>query len=289
MSNLQKEWRIGLDESGVLLQTFLRDRLPNATLKTIRNALCQNCCQLNGQIERFGSRKLKNHDMVRFSLKTTEVKTTLEKSRILYQDDGVLIYDKPAGMTSDASGLEALFPDYILSHRLDKDTSGVILFAKTKEIAESLREQFERLEVKKDYLAISDGYPKNSHGIQSSMLGKKHWFEGQTVWGSTPTGVFAKTLWRCERTGKAASLIKCQPVTGKTHQIRVHLSELGHPILGDRQYAKQFLCPYNANRVLLHALTLTFVHPVSKKIIKISSPLPSDFKMALSALNIKYS
>jgi RluA family pseudouridine synthase len=288
MSIVQKEWRIGLDQAGVLLQTFLRDRLPNASLKTIRNALTQNCCQLNGQIERFGSRKLKNHDMVRFALAATEVKTSLDRSRILYQDDGVLVYDKPSGVTSDESGLETLFPDYILTHRLDKDTSGVILFAKTKEIAESLREQFEKHQIKKDYLAISDGYPKNSRGVQASNLAKKHWFQGQTVWGSSPSGVFAKTLWRCERTGKGACLIRCQPVTGKTHQIRVHLSELGHPILGDRQYAKQFSCPYITNRVLLHALTITFVHPVSKKTIKLSAPLPNDFKSALNALNLKY-
>jgi 23S rRNA pseudouridine955/2504/2580 synthase/23S rRNA pseudouridine1911/1915/1917 synthase len=170
-------------------------------------------------------------------------------------------------------------------HRLDKDTTGVLAIAKTPKVRDSLMEQFYERNVKKKYLALVDGIFLNKQGTRDTFLAKKKSYEGQTIWGSAPSGQQAVTQWKVIAEGNLASLVICQPFTGRTHQIRIHLSELGHPILIDRQYAANYRSPLFTKRVLLHALSLEF--DLDGKTIKAQADLPQDFQQALVSVGIE--
>ena len=111
-------------------------------------------------------------------------------------------------------------------------------------------------------------------------------YEGQSLWGSVPPhqGHHAITGWKLEKKGVEASLLRCYPKTGRTHQIRVHMSEMGHPILGDKQYGRSVRCRYNAMRCLLHAYELSFIHPTSGQKVQFQAPIPEDFQQAFNQL-----
>ncbi len=160
------------------------------------------------------------------------------------------------------------------------------MFAKTQRMLEAMIELFRARLVKKEYLAVVDGALKKSTGVIDNYLGKKHEFEGQAIWGSISKekGLRAITEWKLLKLGKNLSLIKCYPKTGRTHQIRVHLSEMKHPILGDHQYCKHFQCKYQPKRCLLHALKVVFIHPTKKTKIEVEAPVPPDFLLALNEM-----
>ncbi len=146
-------------------------------------------------------------------------------------------------------------------------------------------EMFERREVAKSYLALVDGIPKDARGTRQSLLVKKGSYEGQTIWGSGQKGLTAITHWKRIAVGNHASLILCEPVTGRTHQIRVHMAEMGHPILVDRQYAKVFRSTLFIQRPLLHAYRLQFTF--QGKEIDVIAPIPADLREALSLAAIE--
>ena len=123
-------------------------------------------------------------------------------------------------------------------------------------------------------------------GKVENYLGKKQAYAGQTIWGavSPSRGLYACTEWERLKKGDISSLVACHPTTGRTHQIRVHMAEMGHPILGDYQYGKRFLCPYRPPRILLHAEEFSFYHPSTGKSLCLTAPLPDDFKIAQQKL-----
>lgn len=277
-------WQVPFAEAGSRLSHFLLKRVTTLSLAKLKKALERNRCLINGTIERFASTKVIPGNTISF-LKDIEVpQHTFEKERVLFEDDYLLIYNKPQGITSEANGLPALFPSYQLIHRLDRDTTGVLLFAKTPEIHQAVSAQFKERTVKKEYLCLVDRVPKQKRGVIENSLGKVGWYEGQTIFGEVQKGAYAKTEWVLEKALKKASLLRCFPFTGRTHQIRAHLNGIGHPILGDAQYSRSFVCTYLPMRTLLHAEAIHFLHPVSKAPLTILAPLPADFKKALHQL-----
>jgi RluA family pseudouridine synthase len=181
----------------------------------------------------------------------------------------------------------------ILLHRLDKETSGVLLFAKDAEMAEMFFRLFNQRKVQKKYLALVDNCPKEDQGVIDNYIGTLGRYQGHAILGQVPKEApkkchpeHARTLWQCVKRGQSASLIACFPETGRTHQLRVHLSEMGHPILGDDTYCKKFTSSYRAIRVLLHAEQVSFLHPGTQELVVISSPIPQDFKKAQMDLGL---
>jgi 23S rRNA pseudouridine955/2504/2580 synthase/23S rRNA pseudouridine1911/1915/1917 synthase len=288
------EWIIPGEEGGKKLVTFLSERLAGKySARHLKRLIEQNSCQLNGRTERFASTPLVKGDHIILALSETKSSlANLEPKRILYEDDALLIYNKPAGINSDEKGILKLFNSYYpylqLIHRLDRDTTGALLLAKSPSVFNQMVHIFRQLKVEKQYIALVDGIVEPSKGSIDNYLGKKHVYEGQTIWGEVnkDRGVHAHTDWVKVAMGKSSTLLLCFPQTGRTHQIRVHLSEMGHPILGDFQYCKRFQCPYRPNRYLLHAQKITFSHPLTGKRIEVEAPLPQDFKEALQALQI---
>ncbi len=277
-------WQVPFTDAGLRLSHFIQKRVTSLSLAKVKQALEMNRCLINGTIERFASTKVRPGDSVSFINYSVTPTQAFEQERVLFEDDYLLIYNKPAGITSEANGLQALFPDYHLIHRLDRDTTGVMLFAKSPEVHQAVAAQFKERKVKKEYLAIVDRIPKQQSGVVENSLGKKGWYDGQTIWGEVQKGAYAKTEWVLEKPLKRASLLRCFPLTGRTHQIRVHLHSIGHPILGDAQYSRTFACPYLPTRTLLHAQSIQFTHPITNSDLTVKAPLPADFQKALHQL-----
>jgi 23S rRNA pseudouridine955/2504/2580 synthase/23S rRNA pseudouridine1911/1915/1917 synthase len=169
---------------------------------------------------------------------------------------------------------------------LDKDTTGALILAKQDAIFDAMVQQFKTKEVQKAYLALVDGVPQKESGTIENYLGKLKTWQGQSLWGAVDPqqGLHALTHWKRLRKGPQCALVECIPVTGRTHQLRVHLAGMGHPILGDKQYGGGFRCPYPAQRTLLHAARLSFKHPVTQAPLMVEAPLPADFNNAIAAL-----
>jgi 23S rRNA pseudouridine955/2504/2580 synthase len=270
------------------LVAFLQGRLGgDYSGKFLRKLLEANLCRINGKVERFGSRLILRGDTVELastwkSLLDSQSSVTFET---LYESEALKIVNKPPGWVCDPKNtLKTFGPNHYLVHRLDKETSGLLLIAKNSACRDELIDLFEKRTIHKTYLALVDGVPKESKGIRQTFLQKKGSFQGQTIWGSGLNGLSAITHWQKMATFQQASLILCEPVTGRTHQIRVHMAEMGHPILVDRQYAKSFRCPLFIQRTLLHAYRLQFTFQDQK--IDIKAPLFLDMRNVLSQIGM---
>lgn len=264
------EWTVSKAESGLKLVSFLKAKLLLSS-KKIKEALDQKACTVNKRRERFASFVLCEGDKITFDL--PEPKSL----NFLFEDDFLIVVDKPAFITSEEIQKKLGF---FLAHRLDKETSGALLLAKDNITLEKLFSLFKKREVEKEYVAIVDGILSKEEGIVENYLGQIKSYQGQTVWGekTANTGLYSKTVWRREKILKECSLVKCFPETGRTHQIRIHLSQIGHPILGDYLYGKSFQSSYRPSRILLHASRLSFIHPMTQTLMTFESLLPPEFK-----------
>lgn len=261
-------WQVSREDK---LIAFLQGRLPDYSGKALRKMLDANGCRINGQVERFASKRIRPGDRVELHLKIPKSDWTFTT---LYEDDFLKVVNKPAGWVCDPKNVEKGFS---LVHRLDKETTGALILAKGD--PEPLFKLFEERAVEKEYLALVDGIPKQESGEIRSLLMKKGAYQGQTIWGSGPKGLTAITKWKRLSSAGQTSLISLEPETGRTHQIRVHMAEMGHPILIDRQYAKTFRSSLYSPRIMLHASRLCFTF--EGKRIDVSAPLFPDMEAVL--------
>lgn len=280
------EWIVKKDESGEKLLKFLSQKVNGCSLKQLKRFLEAGSCTINGYAERFASKIVYEGDKIAFQpaekVALESKLATFLKSRILYEDEDLFIYDKPPGIASDGFKTKLL-----LIHRLDRETSGVLMFAKHEHARLLMIELFRQKLVKKHYLAVVDGVPKKNRGLVDNFLGKKHSFHGQAIYGAVPKekGLHAVTEWKLEKVVKEHSLLSCYPKTGRTHQIRVHLSEMGYPILGDYQYCRQFHSAFKPKRCLLHAFKVKFIHPIKNINIEVEAKMPQDFLFQYEDIN----
>lgn len=286
------QWKVAQQESGIKLIPFLRSKLgPDYSLRFFKHSLSANLCLINNRLERFGATVLGTGDLVEFKFEGIETKSINKQLSlpILYRDQDLLIIDKPAGIASDDPALQRhLSPSNLeLVHRLDKETSGALIFACNSTTFNAMVELFKERKVKKKYLAIVYGNPKKNQGIIKNYLAKVHAFQGQNLWGESTKekGLLAITEWSVVCQGSGCALIACVPITGRTHQLRVHLKGMGHPIYGDKLYGR--LTNHEPQRCMLHATEISFPHPKQSKMIIASAPLPHDFLILMSILNLK--
>lgn len=221
----------------------------------------------------------------KIELKVPKRKTPPDiKNLIIYEDDNVLVLNKPAGMLSMAKGeftTEVTLEDYgLLVHRLDRDTSGVVILGKNPAVQSYLRKQFQDRKTHKTYLAIVEGKPKLDAAKIDLPIARniKHPTTFLVDPNGKPSQTFYKTLKTVKKNGKTYSLIELKPVTGRTHQLRVHLKYLGHPIVGDKVYGSD---NNPKTRLFLHAKSLEITIPESDRRI-FEAPLPTEFEEFLS-------
>lgn len=222
---------------------------------------------------------------------------------IRFRDDALIVVDKPAGVVTQPgkkhehdSLLNGLFAEYGpalqnlgeardwgLLHRLDRDTSGLVLVALRKSAFDHLLDQFKRRLVQKIYWAVVAGRPAPAQGVIQKPIAE--------VIGARKRAVLARdgkpaiTAYRVLQSTNAVSLIEARPKTGRLHQIRVHMASLGFPVLGEDTYAGKFAMP-KAPRLCLHATSLSFIHPVDGKRMTVTSPWPEDLKAFLKRLGL---
>lgn len=230
--------------------------------------------------------------------------------KILYEDDSILVLDKPAGwVVNDAKTAHGnpIIQNWIgnnfnfplsgdvemrggIVHRLDKDTSGILLIGKTRKAFESLQDQFKERTVKKSYFALVHGNVKNDSGTISEPVGRLPW--NRERFGVLPAGKPSETYYELkdrykDPNGNSCTLLKATPKTGRTHQIRVHLKHIGHPIVSDSFYAGRKTSRKDklwCSRLFLHSGEITFTHPTEGKIMNLSCPLPKDLRQCLDCL-----
>ena len=265
-------------ESPGKLSRFLEAKLEGHSGKFIRRVLGANLCRVNGKVERFASTSLSQGEIVELSPVFQSVLTPkLKKIEILYENKDFRIVNKPSGFV--CSKENSLLKSYELVHRLDKDTTGLLILAKSSKAKTKLIQLFKSFSISKSYLALVDGVVLKKEGTIQSLLIKKGFYHGQTIWGSSPyQGLNAKTYYKVLETGKKASFVLIKPETGRTHQIRVHMAEMGHPILVDPHYARTYRSLIVSPRPLLHAYGLQFKYQDQE--IDVRAPIPEDFKKA---------
>jgi 23S rRNA pseudouridine955/2504/2580 synthase/23S rRNA pseudouridine1911/1915/1917 synthase len=275
------------------LLAFLRSHCSQApSVKAIKRAIDGKYCTVNGQIETFSSHPLHKGDKVSLDLAGL-ISQAISAPSILFEDDSLLICNKPMGMVCENKVINSIWPRFrgklCLVHRLDKETTGVLIIGKTDAFVEKMIPLFRAQEVHKRYLALVDGTVKGKKGKIENELGKKGAYHGQTIYGSVVSGRGARaiTLWTCLKATPTASLLLAEPLTGRTHQLRVHFSQMGHPILGDSQYGKAFKCPLHPKRYLLHAYSIRFSHPTDNREIEVVAPIPLDFQQAFAQLHME--
>lgn len=222
--------------------------------------------------------------------------------KVIYEDADLLVVEKDAGVACEKSAVAwrpsmvAMVNQYLkrthpylvahyvgLVHRLDTDTSGLLIYTKTKQ-ANKITEQFKQQTVVRDYLALVEGRVEREKGVLQDYLVQAELPGGKKVKlvekekGASPKGKKAITWFKVLERYSQATLLEVSIKTGRTHQIRVQLAAMGHPILGDRLYGSASELSKNFKRQALHATRLLFRHPVSHQKVEVISPLPRDLR-----------
>jgi RluA family pseudouridine synthase len=216
--------------------------------------------------------------------------------KIIYEDNHLLVVDKPAGLSVLPDGwekdseylvkiLQEQYGKIFIVHRLDKITSGVMVFARDAETHRALNMQFENHEAQKTYHAILEGNPKWEEKVAKHPLRANVGHKHRTMVDDR-NGKPAETRFRVMKRYQESALVEAKPMTGRTHQIRVHAYALGHPLVEDVLYGARDR--YGLPRPMLHAQSLSFTHPVSNESVKFSAPHPADFEEALKILGAAY-
>ena len=244
--------------------------------------------QIESRQERNPRRKLEGSEEIRvyWPRKGTRRFYEVDPGRILFRDASLLAYDKEAGVPSQqtpSDGYNNLFaalfrflegegcpdPYVALHHRLDRETSGVMIFAVHRSVNARLGRTFQQHRVVKDYLAWVSGNPSRDRWVSSQDIGRT---KGRYCVFPKGRGKSAETAFQVLLKAEDRSLLLARPTTGRTHQIRLHLAAAGHPVLGDRLYGGK-----PANRLYLHAYRLTLPHPLTHSRLTLTAQIPADW------------
>lgn len=291
------------------LLKYLKNKYKNYGSREMKRALEKGACLVNGKIERFGSKLV---DPTKDKIEFKEInfiareKLLIKKERIIFEDNWILIYDKEAGYpalptegknTNLQEELQKFFADkFSLEpvHRLDKDTSGLMIFAKDHNTVKAFNEMFKEKGIEKTYLAIADGNWKpamkgrfdNYLCLEFKRGAMQKWqvakVDEEKIANNKSKYKQAITDYEVLKKFDKYTLVKLMPKTGRTHQLRVQLSDIGYPILGDTVYATKFQASILPGRHLLHAQTLKFNHPITKKNIQVEAPTPKEFEKLIA-------
>lgn len=292
---MERNFRVEEEDAGTRIDLFLAAKISEGYSRTaIQRIICEGGVLLNnGPVK--PCHKAALGDSVRIILPEAKPSQLIPQDidfKIVYEDGDILVIDKPSGLvvhpgsaikqgtlvngliryTADLSDINPSRPGIV--HRLDKDTSGLMVIAKNNPAHLYLVKQFARQRIKKKYLALVQGVVELDEGIIDLPIGRhKKDFRRQAV--SFIHSKKAVTRYRVLKRFKETTLLELLPRTGRTHQLRVHLAHIGYPILGDVKYGKKTDFP----RLALHAAELGFFHPKDNKLVTFSSPLPEIMKI----------
>lgn len=277
-----------VNEAAQLLD-FLITAMPERKRTAIKSLLAHNQVAVNGTPTRQFDTQLQRGYEVKVNL-SREFRTFYNRRlKIVYEDDDIIVVNKGYGLLSmgndkvkDETAYNIL-RDYLkwqdprnkifIVHRLDRDTSGLMVFAKTVEAKENLQHNWNNMVLERKYLAVVEGRPDPAEGEVRSYLAENSRYEVYST-DNPEEGQLAVTRYSTIKSKNGYSLMEVELDTGRKNQIRVHMKDLGHPIAGDRRYGAK---TSPIHRMALHARTLRFVHPITRKDMNFSTPIPISF------------
>lgn len=266
-----------------LLIDFLKENIKNKSKNNIKSILKRGSVYVDGKL-------ITKHDYVLKPNQTVNIKlnVSIDSIDIIYEDKDLIVINKPSGLLSISTEKEKsktayyIVSNYLKSknknakifviHRLDKDTSGVLMFAKNEKIKHLFQDNWEKIVIKRGYIAVVEGVLKKEGTIKSYLDENKNLVVYSTK--NKKDGKLAITRYNVTRTNDNYSLLNVEIDTGRKNQIRVHMHDIGHPIVGDEKYGSK-LNPIN--RLGLHANELILKNPITNKIMTFEAEIPSEF------------
>lgn len=296
------EFKVDEDSVGTRLDVFIASKFEDKTRSYIQGIIEGETVNVNGKCRK-SNYKLKLGDAVILSIpEAVELNIKAEEIPldVLYEDSDVIVINKPQDMVvhpapgnysgtlvnallnhcSDLSGINGIIRPGIV-HRIDKDTSGALIVAKNDIAHNSLAKQFKEHTITRSYLAIVEGIIKTDEGTIDQPIGRHP--KDRIKMGVVESGKKAVTHYKVIERFTSHTLVECNLETGRTHQIRVHMAKIGHPLVGDLIYGykKQ---NFNLKGQVLHAKRLGFIHPSTNEYMEFVSPLPAYFERLLIKL-----
>ena len=304
---------IGL--AGSRLDRALAQSVPALSRERLKALISAGAVLVDGTASRDPASKMKG--LERFAISLPAVRPLHNEAQpialtVVYEDEDLIVVDKQAGLVvhpaagnADGTLVNALLHHCArklsgiggvarpgIVHRIDKDTSGLIVAAKTDRAHESLSSQFATHSIDRRYLAVVGGVPSKASGTVDAPLARSPYDRKKMAIVDGGRGKRAVTHWRLVKPLRGAALVECRLETGRTHQVRVHLASIGHSLVGDPVYGRTrpehraLLGRLGFARQALHAAGLGFEHPVSKENLSFASPIPADMQELFTALTV---
>jgi 23S rRNA pseudouridine1911/1915/1917 synthase len=317
MAGGQSTIAIALDSgfAGWRLDRALAETIPTLSRERLKALIRSGALDAGGKPVRDPATKVRGGEQ--FTLTVPEPEPAHNQPQdipltIVFEDEHLLVVDKPAGLVVHpaAGNREGTLVNALLHHcagrlsgiggvarpgivhRIDKDTSGLLVVAKTDVAHEGLAKQFAAHSVDRRYLAIVKGVPTVAGGTVDAPLARSSRDRKKIAIVADGRGKRSVTHWKRLKTLREAALVECRLETGRTHQVRVHMASIGHPLLGDPVYSRgksvhrELLNQLDFKRQALHAAGLGFTHPVTKARLSFDSALPSDMQELFAALGV---
>ncbi len=301
--------------AGWRLDRALAAAVPTLSRERLKSLIRSGAVEAEGKAVRDPATKVRGEEALRLAVpEPTPAHNEAQDIplTIVFEDEHLLVVDKPAGLVvhpaagnfdgtlvnallhhcaGQLSGIGGVARPGIV-HRIDKDTSGLLVVAKTDVAHEGLAKQFAAHSIDRRYLALVNGSPRASEGTVDAPLARSATNRKKIAIVEGQRGKRAVTHWKRLQNLKDAALLECRLETGRTHQVRVHLASLGHPLLGDPVYGRsgkthgKLLNELQFHRQALHAAELGFTHPVTRRRLSFSSPMPTDMQELFNALGV---
>jgi 23S rRNA pseudouridine1911/1915/1917 synthase len=301
--------------AGWRLDRALAAAVPTLSRERLKSLIRSGAVQAKGTAVRDPAIKVQGNESLRVAVPEPQPAHNEPQAiplTIVFEDEHLLVVDKPAGLVvhpaagnfdgtlvnallhhcgGSLSGIGGVARPGIV-HRIDKDTSGLLVVAKTDVAHEGLAKQFAAHSIDRRYLAIVSGVPKTSEGIVDAPLARSATNRKKIAIVEGNRGKRAVTHWKRLRVFTDAALVECRLETGRTHQVRVHMASIGHPLIGDPVYGRsgkthgKLLKELGFHRQALHATELGFTHPVTRHRLSFSSPMPPDMQELFKALGV---
>jgi len=316
MGGIQRiEVRLEPAHAGWRLDRALAASIPTLSRERLKTLIRTGAVETAGAVLRDPATKVRGNEDLRVAVPEPTPAHNVPQDiplRVVFEDEHLLVVDKPAGLVvhpaagnpdgtlvnallhhcgGSLSGIGGVARPGIV-HRIDKDTSGLLVVAKTDVAHEGLARQFAAHTIERRYLAIVTGVPKASEGKVDAPLARSATNRKKIAIVDGGRGKRAVTHWRRLTVLKDAALVECRLETGRTHQVRVHMASLGHPLVGDPVYGRSgkthgsLLKELGFHRQALHAAELGFIHPVTKSRLSFASAMPADMQELFNALGV---
>lgn len=284
-----KETRLKVSEP-MELMTFLLAKMGGMSRNSIKSLLAHRQVMVNNKVTTQFNLQLQPNDLVAVVSGRGNIELNHPKLRIIFEDQHLIVVEKKEGLltvstgNSDETTAFSILKDYVkksspqnriyVVHRLDRETSGVIMFAKTKEVQLILQENWHRIVTRRIYVALVEGKMEKEQDTIVTWLTENE--KSLKIHSSSTDdgGQQAITHYRCIKSNENFSLLEIELETGRKNQIRVHMQGIGHPIVGDKKYGAG-LSPIG--RLGLHARLLAFYHPISTEVVSFETPVPRNF------------